>query len=48
MAITKNQGEKLVILGAILIPFGFVLTGFWKPLSIVIGVLLVVAALVAC
>ena len=50
MAITKNvgRGEGIlrVILGVILIILGFFLAGFWKPLSIVVGVLLVLTAIV--
>ncbi len=50
MAIIKNiaKVEKLVriISGIILIPLGFVLTGFWKPVSIAVGAWLVVTAFV--
>ncbi|MBW1999133.1 MAG: hypothetical protein JRJ29_14365 [Deltaproteobacteria bacterium] len=35
-----------VILGIILIPLGLFLTGFWKPLSIIIGACLVAGAFV--
>lgn len=50
MVITKNvvSGERIlrVILGVMLILFGFFLAGFWKPLSIVVGGLLVLTAIV--
>ena len=50
MAIGKNvaKGERAVraILGAIFVVFGFLLSGFWKPLCVVIGVLLLLTALV--
>ena len=50
MAFMKNvaQGEKVVriILGIILVVWGFFLTGLWRPASIVIGVLLLLTALV--
>lgn len=50
MAITKNVAsvERLVriILGIILILLGFLLTGFWRPASIVVGVLLLLTAFI--
>ena len=50
MAITKNvaKDEKVVriILGIILVPLGFFLTGFWKPVSIVAGAWLILTAFV--
>jgi hypothetical protein len=50
MAITKNveRGEGIlrVIIGVIFIVFGLFLTGFWKPLSVVVGGLLVLTAIV--
>ncbi|MFQ6078781.1 MAG: DUF2892 domain-containing protein [Thermodesulfobacteriota bacterium] len=50
MAFTKNvgRGEGIlrVVPGIILILFGFFLSGFWRPLSIVIGGFLVVTAIV--
>ncbi len=50
MAITKNvvRGERILraIIGVILILFGFFLAGFWKPLSIVVGGLLALTAIV--
>ncbi len=50
MVITNNvvRGERIlrVILGVMLILFGFFLAGFWKPLSIVVGGLLVLTAIV--
>ncbi len=50
MVITKNiaKNEKLIriISGVILIPLGFFMTGFWKPLSIAIGAWLIVTAFV--
>lgn len=42
--VTKGEGIVRVILGVILIPLGFFLTGFWTPLSIVVGGFLVVTA----
>jgi len=48
MILAKNLGktEKAVriILGIALIVIGFFLHGLWKPLSIVIGILLIAAA----
>jgi len=50
MAITKNvaRGEGIlrIILGLILILYGFFLAGFWKPLFFVVGGLLVLTAIV--
>lgn len=50
MAVTRNvkRGEGIlrVIIGAFLIVFGFFLTGFWKPISVVVGGLLVLTAIV--
>ena len=50
MAITKNvgRGEGIlrVILGVIFVILGFFLAGFWKPVSIVVGGLLVLTAIV--
>ncbi len=50
MAITKNvpKLERVIriILGVALIPLGFSLIGFWKPLSVVVGVFLVLTAFV--
>jgi hypothetical protein len=50
MAIAKNVGkvEQIIriIIGVVLMLLGFVLTGFWRPASIVVGVLLVLTALV--
>ncbi len=50
MAITKNvargEGVFRIVLGVILILSGFFLTGFWMPLSIVIGGLFVLTAIV--
>ena len=50
MAITKNvaRGEGIlrIILGLILILFGFFLAKFWKPLFFVVGGLLVLTAIV--
>jgi predicted phage tail protein len=50
MAVTKNversEGILRVVIGAFLIVFGFFLTGFWKPLSVVVGGLLVLTAVV--
>ncbi len=50
MAITKNvaKDEKVVriILGIILVPLGFFLPGFWKPVSIVAGAWLILTAFV--
>ncbi len=50
MAIAKNEGkvERIVriIIGVILIPLGFILTGFWRPASIIVGALLILTALV--
>ena len=48
MAMTKNvaKGEKVfrIILGVILMPLGFFMTGFWKPVTITAGALLVITA----
>lgn len=48
MAMVKNVAgvERVVraVLGIVLIVVGFLLTGFWKPLSIIIGVCLVASA----
>ncbi|NIM99525.1 MAG: DUF2892 domain-containing protein [candidate division Zixibacteria bacterium] len=50
MGPAKNvgQGEKVarLILGVVLIPLAFFLTGFWKPLFIVVGVFFLLTALV--
>ena len=50
MAVTKNversEGILRGFIGAFLIVFGFFLTGFWKPLSVVVGGLLVLTAVV--
>lgn len=50
MAVTRNvqRGEGIlrVITGAFLIILGFFLTGFWKPISFVVGGLLVLTAVV--
>ena len=50
MAIRKNvpKIERVIriIIGVALIPLGFSLIGFWKPLSIVVVVLLVLTAFV--
>lgn len=50
MAVTKNvargEGTLRAVLGVILILLGFFLPGFWKPLSIVVGGLLVLTAIV--
>ncbi len=50
MAITRNVAkiERIVrtVLGVALIPLGFSLIGFWKPLSIVAGGALVLTAFV--
>ena len=50
MAITKNVGRDEGILRAVigiaLILFGLFLTGFWRPLSIIVGGLLAVTAIV--
>ncbi len=50
MAVTKNvaRGEVILraVLGVILALLGFFLAGFWKPLSIVVGGLLVLTAIV--
>jgi predicted phage tail protein len=50
MAVTRNvrRGEGIlrVVIGAFLIVFGFFLAGFWKPVSVVLGGLLVLTAVV--
>jgi hypothetical protein len=50
MAITKNvpKIERVIriILGIALIPLGFTVTGLWMPLSIVVGVSLMLTAFV--
>ncbi len=50
MAITRNvpKIEKVIRIGlaVMLIPLGVSLTGFWKPLSIIAGVFLVLTAFV--
>jgi hypothetical protein len=50
MAIAKNVGKSeqigRIIIGVVLILLGFVLTGWWGPVSIVVGAVLVVTALV--
>ena len=50
MAIRKNvaKAERPVrmIVGIALIPLGFVLTGLWKPLCILVGVSLILTAFV--
>ncbi len=45
--VQRNEGILRVIIGAFLIGFSFFLTGFWKPLSLIIGGLLVLTAIVA-
>jgi len=42
------SGEKIVriILGIILVVWGFFLSGFWRPASIVVGVLFLLTAFV--
>ena len=51
MAISKNVAkvERVIriILGIILILCGFSLSGFWRPASIVVGVLLLLTAFIA-
>lgn len=48
MAIRKNvaKGEARIILGAILVIWGLSLSGFWKPISIVVGGFFVITAFV--
>ncbi len=50
MAITRNvgRGEGIVrvILGVILIILGFFLTGFLKPISIIVGGIVILTAIV--
>ena len=50
MAVTKNvgrdEGNLRAVLGVILTLLGFFLPGFWKPLFIVAGGLLVLTAIV--
>jgi len=50
MAIAKNvgRGEGIfrAIMGVILIILGFFLAGFWSPLSILVGALLALTAIV--
>lgn len=50
MAITRNvgRGEGIlrVILGAILVILGFFLAGFLKPLSIIVGGVVILTAIV--
>jgi len=50
MAINKNvaKGERVIriILGIILVLWGFSLSGFWRPASIVVGVLLLLTAFI--
>jgi hypothetical protein len=50
MGITKNVGRSEGILravgGGILVVLGLFLPGFWKPLSIVVGALFVLTAVV--
>ena len=50
MAITRNveRGEGIlrVVIGAILIVVGLFLTGFWKPLCVVVGGLFMLTAIV--
>lgn len=51
MADVKNlaQNERIirVILGVVLIVVGFLVPGFWKPLSLVLGLCLLYTAFVA-
>jgi hypothetical protein len=51
MAVVKNlaRAERIIraILGVVLIVVGFYLHGFWKPLSYVVGLLLLFTAFVA-
>lgn len=48
MAFMKNlaKGEKVIriIIGIILVVWGFFLAGFWRPASIVVGCVLLVIA----
>jgi hypothetical protein len=50
MAIAKNvgKGEGIfrAIIGVILILSGFFLAGFWRPLSILVGAILILTAIV--
>jgi len=50
MAIAKNvaKGEKVIrfVVGVILLFLGFLLPGYWKPLSLIVGGLLLVTAFV--
>jgi hypothetical protein len=50
MAISKNVAkvERVIriVLGIILILWGFSLSGFWRPASIVVGVLLMLTAFI--
>lgn len=50
MAITRNvgrgEGTLRVILGAILVILGFFLAGFLKPLSIIVGGVVILTAIV--
>jgi hypothetical protein len=50
MAIVKNvaRGERSVrfILGVILIGLGFFLTGFWKPLFVIVGICFMITGFV--
>lgn len=50
MAISKNVAgvERIIriILGIILILWGFALSGFWRPASMVVGVLLLLTAFI--
>ena len=50
MAIAKNvaksEGIVRIVVGVILIVWGFFLSGFWQPLSIVVGAFLLITAFV--
>jgi hypothetical protein len=50
MAIAKNvgrgEGVLRIIFGVIFILLGFFLAGFWRPLSIVVGAILVLTTIV--
>jgi len=45
--LAQNERTIRVILGGILIIVGFLLPGFWKPLSLVLGLCLLYTAFVA-
>jgi predicted phage tail protein len=44
--VRRGEGIFRVVIGAFLIVFGFFLAGFWKPVSVVVGGLLVLTAIV--